>query len=259
MRAICIRSIGRFAHGERLGDRRHDVNRHRSGRRQVDEVLAHFGLQSRRIECAPHTIGHLHRARRPRDVRMLRHLAMHRANRVGGDTVKKPLLDRAPGRRSWDDRQLQTRRVAVVMKDRLPGSHHVAVFCEHPSGVGIAIESREVTARHFKANAVAGSKKVGGGAEIDGHLGGLARLQQDCRHLAAAIPRAQDAVGQRAGGAVREDIHQRAGKVRIARTRCHPERERQRSGHLEVGSQRCARIHQHVGTLLHRSSIRRRA
>ena len=61
------------------------------------------------------------------------------------------------------------------------------------------------------------------------------------RRRPVPIARPQDAVGQRASRAVREDVHELAGEVRVARARRHPQRQRERAGDLEVRA-RAARV-----------------
>ena len=93
-----------------------------------------------------------------------------------------------------------------VVQNLLLGLPHLAVLAEDAAGVGVAVEAREVAARHLQPNPVPGLEPVGRRAEVDGDLGRRPRRQQARRGRAGTVARAQDPVGQRPRGAAMYDV-----------------------------------------------------
>ena len=71
------------------------------------------------------------------------------------------------------------RRMLLIVKDRLFGFRQFSIRAKVMSSVRIAIESREITARHFDPDSMAGVEVVARRHRLQGHFVDLAGLHPD--------------------------------------------------------------------------------
>ena len=234
---IRIRLQDRLACNERLGRRRHDVNRNRSRRGQVHEILTHLGLQPGAVERAPDAIRDLHRALRTGDVRMLGDLFVDGADPLGRDAIQESLLDlrtAAPdaewsravrdwlraaacraGRRGTTGRISRdgccaSCRIACAARRTAPSSPNT------PPVLGLRSKRGKLLLEISSRMRWPARNRLRRRAEIDGDSVGCARRQRLRRRLAVAVARAEDAVAERSRRAVGKDVDQRAGEIGVA-------------------------------------------
>jgi hypothetical protein len=82
----------RLSDSEALRDRRHDVNRHGLGKRQVRLILEHLHVEPGIGQRLVHVFCDDGGAAGPRHVGLTRHGRMERCETIGGDRAAEPLL-----------------------------------------------------------------------------------------------------------------------------------------------------------------------
>src|SRR5581483_4869986 len=114
----------------------------------------------------------------------------------------------------------QCRRMLRIMVDRVGGGHELpagVAGLEIASGsrVRVAVEPREITAGNLQPHDVPFLENVAGGPEVDREFVDLARVHQRRCFPRIAIACPQNSFGQILREAVRPDIHQLAGEIRV--------------------------------------------
>lgn len=123
----------------------------------------------------------------------------------------------APRSRLRDDGQQKSGSVRRIVKDGVGGASPLGGSGRGFARVQIAIETREIAAGNFQADAMACAKNVAGGPEIDSEGVDLARREECGSFLRIAIFCAEDSFGDVHGGTVRRNINELAGEVGVHR------------------------------------------
>jgi hypothetical protein len=110
----------------------------------------------------------------------------------------------------------QARRVLAIVVNGLIGLHHAGFAGDRGSGVGIAVEAREVAARNLGPDAMPLEKHVAGDAGVERDLVHLAGPHRFGLLERVAVAQPQNAVGQVARVAIGEHVHQLGGEIRVA-------------------------------------------
>jgi len=125
------------------------------------------------------------------------------------------------------------------------------------SGIHIAIESGEVAAADFEANAVAFAEDVTGGPDVDREFIDLAGVQKRGLLLRIAITRAKDAFRKILREAIRGDIYEFGSEVRVHGGRGSKEFESHRASDFEILRERGRGIDENIVTGLNRALVAR--
>src|SRR5215469_12614764 len=111
-------------------------------------------------------------------------------------TVPTAIL--AEYRSTADYRQQQPRRVMARVVYAIYSGANVlfSVLSNDASGVGVAVEAREVATRHFNTDSVIGAEHVCSRAKVDGEFVDSPSLEQRGFRKRMTVASSKDAVGQ---------------------------------------------------------------
>ena len=144
----------------------------------------------------------------------------------------------APGPLARYHGQSQTRRASAIVENHLLRAEQFRVFTEGASRVRVSIEPRKVAAGHLQSYAMSGQNRLLVAPKSMVSSTGCLGVSSAGRRSVAAVAGAQDTVGQRSRCAIWKHVHELAGEVRVPGRGRDPQRERDRTGHLEIGRQR---------------------
>ena len=128
--------------------------------------------------------------------------------------------------------------MVLVVKNPLRGPDHSGRTQQFLSGIQIAVETREITARNQKADPMTGLEDITGRPEVDlvtVDATGDQRLRSSPR---SAVSPPHDSVGQipRVSGGIH--VHQQGCKISVEGSRGGIELELDRAGDLQIRRQR---------------------
>src|SRR5579863_2506525 len=116
-----------------------------------------------------------------------------------------------------DNRQNQRGWMLAIVIDGVRRLDPMRRIRRRLAGVQVAVEAREIAARDFEAQLVSGKEDVARRPEVDGQLVDLSGIHELRPLLRVPVARAQDALGQVLGEAVRPDVNQLGGEVGVDR------------------------------------------
>ncbi len=135
--------------------------------------------------------------------------------------------------RAGDDGQQDVRGAGAVVKNRLVGTAQLPLVRYGAAGVGVAVETREVAAGDFQADAVALLEFIAGHAGVNDDGVDVPGLREHRFFERLAVAEPQDSVGQVAGRAVRKDIDQLGSEIGVGLGGGYIKEDADRSGDFE--------------------------